>query len=690
MTQFNSVPDVAPLVRYVADGVQREFEFAFGVFGTGDVQILINGALQVGGYDVTLDDASSASQSSVFGDASARPGRVTFDAAPAAGYVVTLLRRCKIARTSALIEGGDLAASMLNYEFDYLTSLMQQIAADQSAMLRYDTGENAARVTMPTRAVRAGKALGFDALGDPVALDYDAQATAIAPNIDFVAGGTGAVTRSMDAKLRDQVSVKDFGAVGDGVADDTVAFQSAMAAHDCVFVPHGVYRVTSTLELRDNQMLYGTGQGSEIKTAAAIDLIRISGSYARLRDLKIFGGTVGVKLRGATGPCVQNAVCDVGIWQAQTGILLDGGDDSSKPVYWNNFARVLVAQPFVNGIHLTRQNTNGDTPNANRFMQCRVYSLGATTSGHGVYVEQGSFNNAFTDFESNVNGTAQACVRCGAGSNKTLFVNLYTESFNGVPNVRLDSGSQETAIYNLMSASDGAAIWDFSGGQYVAINAGYPYKNRLSKTQCIDMTSTLQRYDTEYLDTSGTVTLDLSHSVHLVSSFGGALNVKLPKASDAAGVMMMVKKIDASSNVITVSESGGAGPDGRNYYLGGENDYVCAVSNGAEWFVIATNRAPGNTRYFDGSGLYPIDMAVDVYLLSSFGGAMTARLPPANAPEAVGRRITIKKTDVSGNAITVTVNGGAGPDGSNQTLTAQNQCITVISNGGQWYVVGRY
>ena len=441
--------------------------------------------------------------------------------------------------------------------------------------------------------------------------------------------------------------------------------------------------------MTSGQSLIGVGDASEIKTTLPITMIQIGGSYNRIANLKLFGGDVGLKFAGVSGPCVNNAIVDVSTWQAQTGIMLDGGTDTAKPVYWNNFTRVLVAQPFVNGIHLKRSGA-GDTPNANRFTQCRVYSLGATTSGHGVYVEEGSFNNSFTDFEANVNSTAQACVRCGHGSNKTIFVNLYTESHGGVPNVRLDAGSIETAIYNLLSASDGSAIWDFSGGQYTAFNAGYPYKNRLQKSICNDLTATLQRYDTEYIDTSGTFTLDLSHSIHLVSSFGGALTINLPNAANASGAMMVVKKIDSSKNMITVSEASGDGPDGTSYFLGGENDFVMVMSNGAEWFVISSNRSPGNTRFYNGTGTYDIDMAVDVYLLSSFGGALTARLPPANSKKAIGRQITIKKTDVSANIITVSVQGGSGPDQYNQPLSVQFQSITVVSDGGQWFVIARY
>lgn len=672
MADHIKMPEVAPLVRYLANGVQTDFIYPFPIFASEDMAVFLDGAPQSGGFTVMQAGETGG-------------GTVVFDTAPASGLIVTLERRMPLERLTDYIEGGDFSAQSINTELDFLTAGLQQVEREQSPMLRYHDHETPGVTSLPDRSIRANKALGFDGDGNPVAVSLSGS---MAPP-DFTAVGIGAVTRTSHDKFSDAVSIKDFGAIGDGLTDDTLAIQKALAAHDSVFVPPGTYLITQPLELKSYQTLIGAGQTATIKANAMVNILEITASYVTVQNLRLESGNIAIKLYGKDSPCVNNAISDVTTWQAQTGILMDGGVDGNRPTYWNNFDRVLVAQPFVNGIHLMRSGA-GDTPNANRFHQCRVYSLGATTSGHGLYIEEGSFNNSFIDFEANVHPTALACVRVGHGSNKTLFVNLYTESSNEVPNIQLDAGSIETAIYNLLSASNGAAIYDLSGGQYTAYNAGFPHKNRLQRTFSTDMTAKLQRYETEYIDSSGTVTLDLSHSMHLVSSFGGALTLKLPNAGDAVGVSMTIKKIDSSKNVITIQEVSGSGPDGSDAYLGSENDYIQLMSNGAEWFVIASSRAAGNTRFYDGSGTYDIDMAVDTYFLSSFGGALTARLPPANAAKAIGRTVTIKKTDASANVITVSVQGGPGPDQYNQPLSSQYDAITVTSDGGQWFIVSRF
>lgn len=674
-TDHIKLPEVEPVVRYLADGTSAAFAYPFPIFETGDLVVSVSGAVQTSGFTVT-------------GAGNTEGGTVTFATPPTAGRIVVLERRLPIARVTDFLEGGAFAANALNTELDYLVAALQQVDADNDTMLRYPAGENPGAVELPSLANRAGKVLGFDGAGNPIAVPVDGTS---AP-ADFTAPGTGAVTRAMSDKLADAISAKDFGAVGDGLTDDTIAIQLALAAHDSVYLPPGTYVVSSTITLDNAQSLIGAGASSVLAaTGNTFNVVEMPGRQATLRALKITGGDAAVKLFGNTQECTQNTVADLVMDNPNIGILLDGGADPSFPCYWNNFDNILVERPLTHGVHMTRTG-GGDTPNANRFTKVRVFSKSAPTAGHGFYVEHGAFNNAFVDCEADMNGaTAQGCFTLGPGANTTMLINLYTESFNGVPNVKLEAGSQNTTIYNLLSASDGAAIWDLSGGSYAAYNAGFPYKNRLARTTVGDMTSTLQRYDTEFIDTSGVVDIDLSHSMHLVSSFAGNLTLRLPASADAQGVAMTFKKIDNTSNLVTITElGGGAGPDGSAVTLGGENDTVSLLSNGAEWFVIGGNRMAGNTRFVNAAGTYDIDMAVGTYLLSAFTGALTARLPAANAPQAVGRTVTIKKTDVSANAITVSEQGGPGPDNATHVLSGQYNAITVISDGGAWWVVGKY
>lgn len=93
-------------------------------------------------------------------------------------------------------------------------------------------------------------------------------------NVNFLQSGTGAVTRTAQSKFRETVSVKDFGAVGDGVTNDYTAVLNALTAGKgkAVYFPAGTYLLNSSITMDStfsNTDIYGDGTGTVIKTGSS-------------------------------------------------------------------------------------------------------------------------------------------------------------------------------------------------------------------------------------------------------------------------------------------------------------------------------------------------------------------------------------------------------------------------------------
>lgn len=106
----------------------------------------------------------------------------------------------------------------------------------------------------------------------------------------YTSSGTGSINRMVQSKLQEIISVKDFGAVGDGVTDDTAAFQSAINTGKSVFVPEGIYLISSGLTLSAAQILYGNcPEASKILVSGSgYDAITLAASYASVSGIGIY------------------------------------------------------------------------------------------------------------------------------------------------------------------------------------------------------------------------------------------------------------------------------------------------------------------------------------------------------------------------------------------------------------------
>ncbi len=209
MDEHIRIGDVAPRVQYVADGAQSAFTYPFPIFAPADIAVWIDAVRQVAGFAVAGAGASEG-------------GVVTFEAPPRAGSRITLRRALVVARTSDFQENGVLRARTLNDELDYQVAALQEVKEDLAGTLRLDPSDGGTLRPLPQREGRANRILGFDPVGDVAVFDRD-EATM---TLDF----PGAIPRTVEDKLAERLSARDFGAVGDGVVDDGPALQAAMNA----------------------------------------------------------------------------------------------------------------------------------------------------------------------------------------------------------------------------------------------------------------------------------------------------------------------------------------------------------------------------------------------------------------------------------------------------------------------------
>ena len=83
------------------------------------------------------------------------------------------------------------------------------------------------------------------------------------------------------------INVKDYGAVGDGVTDDTVAIKAAIAAASnkiALYFPSGVYKVSDTLQI-SSPLVYGDGEASHIKYYGNDKLFEVMTTGVTISDL---------------------------------------------------------------------------------------------------------------------------------------------------------------------------------------------------------------------------------------------------------------------------------------------------------------------------------------------------------------------------------------------------------------------
>jgi len=115
--------------------------------------------------------------------------------------------------------------------------------------------------------------------------------------VTYTPAGTGAVATTVQAKLRESVSVKDFGAAGDGVTDDYAAFVAAITTGNSILVPTGTYKIGSTLVFSGSGQQFVCDDNVTINYTGTANAVTITGSSHNLKfgEVTAANGTEVVK-----------------------------------------------------------------------------------------------------------------------------------------------------------------------------------------------------------------------------------------------------------------------------------------------------------------------------------------------------------------------------------------------------------
>jgi hypothetical protein len=230
--------------------------------------------------------------------------------------------------------------------------------------------------------VKGGTALTIGTPGNGTVFDAQvATGAAIqSSKLSFLSTLAGAVAYSVQAKLSQIVSVKDFGATGNGTTDDTAAVQAAVnavgIAGGTVYFPAGNYLLSAITVSQNGVYLKGSGRlGTTITPSSQTDnVFSFSGTECQgisdmyilyttapttgiaiyvnnvqdftCQNIKIYGAFTGIYVLNGAIQYYQNIDIQACIGSTGIGIVVNGGNDQYFSKVWIG-NDIPAAQPFA-------------------------------------------------------------------------------------------------------------------------------------------------------------------------------------------------------------------------------------------------------------------------------------------------------------------------------------------------------
>ena len=356
--------------------------------------------------------------------------------------------------------------------------------------------------------------------------NVSSQVSTDASLVTYTPAGTNAVTTTVQAKLRQVVSVLDFGAVADGNVgsgagtNNTTAFQNAINfivsnanASGALFIPAGIYKISSQITVPANVYIYGEGGFQSVLFAPTafnsdglVKFNGIGGAPSEIHNVAILGQVGGTGGSSIGLNLAANGSFGFGIWaqgfqtaiqlasssvflydsvidQNQSGAtglkITSGSTIASNIQIYNNYVGLGVNAPFGDGpvtlsnIQVVQCPYIGISINTASNVQLDNCSVGSQVGGSfsygGIYIANSS-NINISNFIARLTPT-QTSGNAGITSVNSSKISISnSEISNFYRGISVQNGSEISINNNICSNNYDIGIYA-SGADRVIISA---------------------------------------------------------------------------------------------------------------------------------------------------------------------------------------------------------------------------
>ena len=309
-------------------------------------------------------------------------------------------------------------------------------------------------------------------------------------NVSYNQGSTGAVTTNVQAKLAQTVSVKDFGAKGDGTTDDTSSIQAALTYLGVnggrLYFPTGTYLISSTLTASATTykelIIYGDGGASVVNAPMNAPIFNITSNNVHIENMEFNGSQANyATYTNSTlfvGSNTLGTFLNLNLKYFRAGINIQNTSMASierchisNCVYGISCVIVGGAVPFINLVNISNSYVEYCVTGiaAQAWYACNIYNT--------VFQQCGNFGGILTNVvsctfnavwcEANTNGdfaftdSTPNLINCRfSASNSTTYT--YTSGWGALAKTRgqIAAGQEYSAYYNIDAYNSSTLLYN--------------------------------------------------------------------------------------------------------------------------------------------------------------------------------------------------------------------------------------